>query len=240
MSKRTDLCISFAEYGQSLLGSPITWIPARERCRVLLIAAIHGEEPETTVALSRAYRSVAGDELSPFVGSVLCANPDGVLAGTRCNANGVDLNRNFPTGNWQAEPTTCRWFVEDAKEKALSIQTGEKPASEPETRALIELIGNISPELIITLHGPLACIDDPLSSPAGQWIAEKTGLPLITDIGYPTPGSMGTWAKEKGIPLITWEFPKHSIEDLSRTQTPVLMEILQGALFRKPPNPGFS
>lgn len=230
MSRRTDLKIRTAAIGNSVRGIPIEWLPARESCRILIIAGIHGEEPDTTIALSRAYRSIAEKDISPFVGAILCANPDGTIAGTRGNANGVDLNRNFPTQNWQAEPTTCRWFMEDPKEDELSIGTGSAPASEPETRALIELIKETEPQLIIALHGPLGCIDDPLSSPAGKWIAEKTGLPLVSEIGYPTPGSMGTWAGEKQIPLITWEFPKYSIEDLSRSQTPVLVDILRGSL----------
>ncbi len=230
MSRRTDIAIKTEVFGESVRGVRLEWFPSRKSCRILIIAGIHGEEPETTVALSRAYRSIAEKDISPFVGAILCANPDGLLAGTRCNANGVDLNRNFPTINWQVEPTTCRWFIEDARENELSIGTGSAPASEPETRALIKLINRIRPELIIALHGPIACIDDPHSSRAGKWIAEKTGLPLVSEIGYPTPGSMGTWAGEKKIPLITWEFPKHSVEDLSRTQTPVLMDILQGGL----------
>ncbi len=230
MSRRTELNIKAAAIGHSVKGIPIEWLPARECCRILIIAGIHGEEPDTTVALSRAYRSIAEKGISPFVGTILCANPDGIIAGTRGNANGVDLNRNFPTQNWQSEPTTCRWFMEDPKEDERSLETGSAQASEPETRALIELFIEVKPQLIIALHGPLACIDDPLSSSAGKWIAEKTGLPLVSEIGYPTPGSMGTWAGEKQIPLITWEFPKDSIEDLSRSQTPVLADILRGSL----------
>ena len=43
-------------YGRSHLGLPLeVWRPA-ERCTLLVFAAIHGEEPETTYALSRALR----------------------------------------------------------------------------------------------------------------------------------------------------------------------------------------
>ena len=226
MNHRTKLNLEPVEYGRSELGVPLSWIPAIGNCKVLIIAAIHGEEPETCVALSRAYRSLLPEQLSPNVASILCANPDGIQMGTRGNAKGVDLNRNFPTGNWQPEPTTCRWFVEDSDE--IPIETGVFAGSEVETQALVKLIEQHSPETIIALHGPLACVDDPEDSTAGRWIAKQTGLPLVPNVGYETPGSLGTWCAERDIPIITWEFPLQSVEEISRTQSPVLEKILSG------------
>ena len=87
-------------YGLSHLGTPLeVWRPSG-RCRLLIHAGIHGEEGETTVALSRALRLLS--EPSPHCAVVLAANPDGLIRGTRGNARGVDLNRNFPTR--QTEP----------------------------------------------------------------------------------------------------------------------------------------
>ena len=60
---------------------------------------------------------------------------------------------------------------------------------------------------MVALHAPLACIDDAESGPLAQWLAKKTGLPLVSDVGYPTPGSFGTWGGEQGIRVVTYEFP---------------------------------
>jgi len=210
-------------YGKSGRGVDLEVYLPSAACRTLVIAGIHGEEPETTVILSRALRSLPAFPKS--VACVLAANPDGLLAGTRGNARGVDLNRNFPTADWQPEPIKYRWHVEDPAE--IGIGTGTKPASEPETRALIDLIDRLKPQLIVTLHAPLACIDDPAPTPAGIWLAERTGLPLVKGVGYATPGSMGTWAGEHHLPLITWEFPRKSVEELSREVVPVLIELVE-------------
>ncbi len=81
-------------YGHSHLGLPLeVWHPS-STCKILIHAGIHGEEGETTVALSRALRLLT--EPSPHCAVVLAANPDGLVRGTRGNARGVDLNRNFP------------------------------------------------------------------------------------------------------------------------------------------------
>ncbi|MCB1077246.1 MAG: murein tripeptide amidase MpaA [Verrucomicrobiae bacterium] len=226
--RRTDLRFATEPFGLSVRGAALEWVPPKECCRILILAGQHGEEPETTVSLSRALRSLASPP--DHVGCVLAANPDGLTLGTRGNAHGVDLNRNFPTADWQEANVGVRWHVDEPGSGKLPIGTGSSPGSEPETRALIDLIDRHCPEQVIALHAPLACIDDPLDSPAGRWLSERTGLPLVTEIGYPTPGSFGTWAAERGLPVITWEFPKRSIEDLSRDAVPVLIQILEGGM----------
>ena len=121
---------------------------------------------------------------------------------------------------------SCRWFYD--QDEVVPIGTGESAGSEIETQLIIDLVQKIKPATILTIHGPIGCIDDPAPTLGGQWLAEQTSLPLVKDIGYPTPGSMGTWAAENEIDIVTWEFPCESVEALAASQTPILIEIIRG------------
>jgi protein MpaA len=160
---------------------------------------------------------------------VLAANPDGLVRGTRGNARGVDLNRNFPTRDWRPGTVTHRSTVEDPSDILLS--TGEHAASEPETRALISLIEELRPDVVIAFHAPLACIDDANESALGKTLAMRTGMPLVRDVGYATPGSFGTWGGERGLPVITYEFPVAATEVLMKDHVPVLVDLLEQRAF---------
>lgn len=211
-----------AIYGRSHLGVPLeVWRPTGP-CRLLIFAGIHGEEAETTFALSRALRQLP--EPSTHCAAVLAANPDGSIRGTRGNARGVELNRNFPTGDWQPHPVPHRSTLTDPRDVLLS--PGPEPGSEPETKALIALIHDLKPEVVIALHAPLACVDDATQSALGRWLAERTGLEFVADVGYPTPGSFGTWGRENGVKVITYEFPMTNTDALVREHVPVLVELL--------------
>ncbi len=122
----------------------------------------------------------------------------------RKNKRGVDLNRNFPTKNW-------------IKSENNDYFGGEKPNSEIETKFLVDLIDKNDFSAIITLHAPYKVINyDGPALELAQKIQKFINYKITSDIGYPTPGSFGTYCGiERNIPTITLEIDEdENIENL--------------------------
>lgn len=107
---------------------------------VLFIGGIHGDEAEGSYTTGQRFprRLLTGAGLSDRVTLTIVedANPDGRAAKTRGNANGVDVNRNFPAPNFDpADPAN-----------------GGTPLSQPESRTVYSLIEDINPDLTIVMH----------------------------------------------------------------------------------------
>ena len=130
--------------GHSVRGRPITaWHRGDAGGpKVLLIATMHGNEdaPRAILTALRGGRQIHGINL--WVVPVY--NPDGYAAGTRQNAHGVDLNRNFP----------YHWADLDG-----GYESGPRAGSEPETRAMMRFLRQIRPSRIISFHQPLDGVD---------------------------------------------------------------------------------
>lgn len=222
LSNQGTHCFSFESYGRSVAGAPLEYLPCPEDCWLLVIAGVHGEEPETTVVLSRALRLLQHRPQHTAV--ILCANPDGFALGTRGNRKGVDLNRNFPATNWSSQPVYCRMFLEAPRITQLS--PGHYSGSEPETQALLDLIQRLKPREILSLHAPLGFVDSPHPTPLTQHLCENLGLPWVQSPGYETPGSLGSWCEDQNISCITLEFPRESSETLASRYSTTLANLI--------------
>lgn len=166
----------------------------------IIFGGFHGDEVRGIELVHRfaEYLHREQPSLTARVIIIPLLNPDGLLAGTRVNANKVDINRNFQTANWRSDSGSGRTYP------------GPKPASEPETRIVIELLRQYQPQRIISVHTPLEVVNyDGPGKNLAERMALHTGYPAEGDIGYPTPGSFGTYAgKEMQIPTITHELPR--------------------------------
>ena len=133
--------------GRSAEGRPIEAVRVgspRARTRVLVFGVIHGSEQagRQVTRLLRNVRAPRGVEL--WIVDDL--NPDGTAAGTRQNANGVDLNRNFP----------YRWRAQG--EPGSTYHSGSGPLSEPEAQVARDLIERIRPRITIWYHQALRMV----------------------------------------------------------------------------------
>jgi protein MpaA len=133
--------------------------------RVLVVGDIHGNERAGERIVARLRRANP-DGLRLWL--IRTANPDGVAAGTRQNAHGVDLNRNFPF-RWRPGPRG-------------TFYPGPRAASEPETRAVMRLVRRVRPQLAIFYHQHLRMVvraygADPAVQ---QGYARRVRLPLRT------------------------------------------------------------
>lgn len=148
---------SFA-YGQSVQGRDlICWALGEEQAenRLLLIFGVHGFEDaydrdgQTLYDLAQALREYYAANPEALNGwrlyLVPSANPDGLAQGDsndgfgRCNADGLNINRDFPV-----------WWKKRAGSRN---RTGDEPFATPEARALRELVQTIAPTYGVDVHG---------------------------------------------------------------------------------------
>jgi protein MpaA len=126
-------------------------------------------------------------------------NPDGLLGFSRHNGNRVDLNRNMPTADWKANEPGEKYY------------SGPAAASEPEIAAAAadtHRLQTCSLSFHCTRGNPCSTSTALLTNTPRRMHAE---LPyeITEDIGYPTPGSLGTYAGwERKIPTITFEIER--------------------------------
>lgn len=155
--------------GTSVEGRPISVVRRTHEGatrRVLVIGSVHGDE---RAGLRVVRKLVRRAQLPPDLDLWLAptVNPDGTAADRRTNANGVDLNRNFPY-RWNDGARGSTW-------------SGRAPLSEPESVVLRDLVRRIDPWLVVTFHQPLYGVGaNDKGMPAVRALASGMKLPVKT------------------------------------------------------------
>lgn len=200
--------------GWSVQGRPIAFklFSARDTHagslgRVLLIGGIHGDEYSSVSICFRWMEFLQQDQANTFEWLVVpLANPDGLLRkrSQRQNARGVDLNRNFPSRDWD-RLALAQWRKRYAQNPRR--YPGAYAASEPEVAWLQQQIENFQPDVVIAIHAPydLLDYDGPPTAP------RKVGALDLRQLGV-FPGSLGGYAGlDLSIPVVTIELPHAGI-----------------------------
>jgi protein MpaA len=135
-------------FGHSVDGRPlVVWTYGSDHARrkVLVVGCIHGNECAGLAITSALRHQTVLRGVQLWI--VPEMNPDGTAADRRQNADGVDLNRNFPY-LWApiSEPV---------------YYSGPRPESEPETRAAMALVRRVRPAVTIWYHQHMDLVDMP-------------------------------------------------------------------------------
>jgi N-acetylmuramoyl-L-alanine amidase len=154
--------------GHSVQGRPIRALrvgSARAPVRVMVVGTVHGNEQGGRQVVARLRKARPPRGVALWLVDDL--NPDGTAANRRQNANGVDLNRNFP----------YRWRAQERPGDLNYSGTG--PLSEPESRAAAELAERIRPRVTLWYHQALRMVVDSSADPALERLyAARSGLPV--------------------------------------------------------------
>lgn len=216
-----------AVIGLSVEGRPIDlYVFGQGETQYLIVAGIHGGYEGNTVDLANELIMYISEHPEVIPASdtlyvVRSMNPDAVARGrnsdARVNANGVDLNRNFPARNWAADwdHSLC-W-------NDRPTTGGTYGGSEPETRAVMNFILSHHIQAMISYHSaalgvfPGGVPWQPASRDLGRLLADKTGYPYPPlDIGCTYTGTLADWAVENGVgAAVDMELSNHQDSDFA-------------------------
>jgi murein peptide amidase A len=184
--------------GHSVQHRPITLVHvAGTGPRILVVGCIHGNEPAGIAIVRALERTHPKADL--WLVPVL--NPDGLAAGTRQNAHGVDLNRNFPS-LWQ-----------HFGHPGSTYYSGPRAFSEPETRAARDLIRDVKPRYTVWYHQHMDVVwAYGRSTAAGRRYARLAGMRLLHRSWL--AGSATNWQNHlpDGGASLTVELPAGSLD----------------------------
>ena len=219
------------EPGKSVEGYPIPAYKTDVKAQkyLYLMAGTHGDEVEGIHVCKELFNWLKNEHsLKDFPIVVIpILNVDGYRASTRVNAHSVDLNRNLPTKDWTPEASEAKY------------NPGPKPLSEPENAYLVKLLDKYPPALILSFHTwkPILNYNGD-SQDVAEYLSQFNNYPIAGDIGYPTPGSFGSFVPQKyNAGVLTFECPPIAedlgLKEIWEENKEGLMKFMQSDLLMK-------
>ncbi|NTW32550.1 MAG: murein peptide amidase A [Bacteroidetes bacterium] len=191
---------------------------------ILLIGCIHGDEKAGIMLSIQVMNKIFSKNI--IKNTLLCiptANPDGNILNTRTNSHKIDINRNFPSLNWE--------YLDSSKLKKDKVifWGGKQPSSEMETNFILKVDSIYNPSAIIILHQFLNCVEyDGLGQSLAEFISKQTKQELLDYIGYPTSGSIGSYfGNDKKKEIVTIEIPDNPSDSLQQNIVNALVEVIE-------------
>lgn len=226
MQTRT-ICQQVFSIGTSVRGSGLTAYKfGNGGTKIIYIGGLHGNEKSSVLTLNswiddleRNYQDIPADKSVIVIPN---ASPDSYDSSSRLNANGVDLNRNFPSNNWQSGVHIPGGIY-------LENGGGTNALSEPEANALANYLIGASPRLILTYHATAGAViyNEAVDSSAYSSVYSKlSGYSNLSSsqedglFNYPTTGELEDWLRDKrNVPTLLVELATQYSNNFTRNKS---------------------
>lgn len=219
------ICYTTFSIGASVRGRAITAYKFGSGSNpIIYMGAMHGSEANSRNIMTEWFNELRANPQRLGARSLVvipAVNPDGIASGSRYNANGIDINRNFPAADWKS-------VVTSPDNPNPTPAGGPSPLSEPESRAVAAYIRQTSPRLILSFHSAAALVEaneaaDSVSI-AATYAAKSRyqAIPKSQSAGvfkYDTTGAMEDWMRSSlGQPAIVVELLTRTSSEFSRNR----------------------
>lgn len=192
---------------------------------IVYMGAMHGSEANSKTLMNEWFNELNANPTKLGGRSLVvipAVNPDGVAAGSRLNARGVDLNRNFPASDWKS-------MVTSPESPQPTAAGGPYPLSEPESSAIASYIQRVRPRVVFSFHSAAAVVEaneagDSVSiasiyASAARYraVPKSQSTPIFQ---YDTTGAMEDWMRDKlGSPAVVVELLSKTSSEFSRNRS---------------------